>query len=89
MRILFTLSVATSILFLSAASNNVYANQPVKKAEVSKKQAVELAKESQDGKTLKITEQNNVYTVRILKTDGHVIDVHINKKTGEVKKGLN
>ncbi|MGO2011468.1 MAG: PepSY domain-containing protein [Pseudoalteromonas sp.] len=86
MRILFTLSIATSILFLSTALNNVYANQSVQKAEVSKKQAVELAKGSQHGKTLKITEQTNVYTVRILKTDGHVIDVHINKKTGKVKK---
>lgn len=86
MRILFTLSIATSILFLSAAANSAYANQPVKKTEVSKKQAVKLAKENQDGKTLKITEQVKTYTVRILKTDGHVIDVHINKKTGEVKK---
>ncbi len=86
MRILFTLSIATSILFLSTAANFAYANQPVKKTEVSKKQAVKLAKENQDGKTLKITEQVKTYTVRILKTDGHVIDVHINKKTGEVKK---
>lgn len=58
----------------------------LKKTEISKKKAVILAKEETDGKTLKITEQAKFYTVRILKSDGHVVDLHINKKTGEVKK---
>ncbi|GAA60358.1 hypothetical protein P20652_2224 [Pseudoalteromonas sp. BSi20652] len=55
-------------------------------AEVDKKKAVILAKKTIGGKTLKITEKTDFYTVRILKSDGHVVDLHINKKTGEVKK---
>lgn len=58
----------------------------MKKVEISKKQAVVIAKKLEDGKTLKITDQNDIYTVRILKSNGHVVDVHVNKKTGEVKK---
>jgi uncharacterized membrane protein YkoI len=56
------------------------------KVKITKKKAVLLAKKSTDGKTLKITDNKQFYTVRILKTDGHVVDLNINKKTGEVKK---
>ena len=38
------------------------------------------------GLSKKVTEKTEFYTVRILKSDGHVVDLHINKKTGEVKK---
>lgn len=56
------------------------------KVEVSKKKAVILAKQTIDGTTLKISEETLFFTVRILKADGHVVDLKINKKTGEVKK---
>ncbi len=86
MRTIFALNCVAFALLCSVYSNNSFAEPQVKKAEISKKQAVELAKQNEDGKTLKITDQNDIYTVRILKNDGHVVDVHVNKKTGKVKK---
>lgn len=86
MRTVFALNLVAFALLCSVYSNNSVAEPHVKKAAISKKQAVELAKKNEDGKTLKITDQNDIYTVRILKNDGHVVDVHVNKKTGKVKK---
>ncbi|TGV20881.1 hypothetical protein E5N72_12700 [Pseudoalteromonas sp. MEBiC 03607] len=78
------LAFSFSLLFaLSSFHADANKNQA---PEVTKKQAVMIAKKSEDGRTLKITEQDKVFTVRILKTNGHVVDVHVNKKTGEVKK---
>lgn len=76
--------VASFIFAISSMSVNAAPDQSSKP--VSKKQAVQLAKQAERGKTLKITELEQSYTVRILKNDGHVVDIHVNKKTGEVKK---
>ncbi|ASM50261.1 hypothetical protein PESP_a2267 [Pseudoalteromonas espejiana DSM 9414] len=85
MRVLLTLGLIACISVSGAVHASATAHKAVK-TEISKKKAVILAKEETDGKTLKITEQAKFYTVRILKSDGHVVDLHINKKTGEVKK---
>ncbi|CAH9051957.1 hypothetical protein PSECIP111951_01681 [Pseudoalteromonas holothuriae] len=53
---------------------------------VNKKQAIELALAEYKGRTLKITEQNDSFIVRVLQTDGRVIDIIIDKKTGTVTK---
>lgn len=71
--------------FVSAVQASTMNSQKLN-VEVGKKKAVILAKRTIGGKTLKITEENEYYTVRILKSDGHVVDLYINKKTGEVKK---
>ncbi|MGB1291791.1 MAG: PepSY domain-containing protein [Pseudoalteromonas sp.] len=85
-----TVFLAFSIVSLSLLcfvhSNYSYAQEAIKKEAITKKQAVDIAKSLEDGKTLKITDQNDIYTVRILKNNGHVVDIHVNKKTGEVKK---
>ncbi|MBB1385700.1 hypothetical protein H5119_09125 [Pseudoalteromonas sp. SG45-5] len=82
--------VLLSLCFIASASVSNFAQattaEKTSHAEVDKKKAVILAKQTIDGKTLKITEKTDFYTVRILKSDGHVVDLHINKKTGEVKK---
>ncbi|MBQ4800998.1 PepSY domain-containing protein [Pseudoalteromonas sp. MMG006] len=85
MRVLLSLSLIACISFANFAQAATTSTKTAK-AEVSKKKAVILAKQSIDGKTLKITDKTDFYTVRILKSDGHVVDLHINKKTGEVKK---
>ncbi|WP_372761508.1 PepSY domain-containing protein [Pseudoalteromonas sp.] len=82
---LLILSFFTTISFANPLQTNTLVTK-AGKTEISKKKAVTLAKQTTDGKTLKITERINFYTVRILKTDGHVVDLKINKKTGEVKK---
>ncbi|ALQ54954.1 hypothetical protein PI2015_1660 [Pseudoalteromonas issachenkonii] len=85
MRVLLTLNlIAVFCLANVAHANNT--NSTPDKIEISKKKAVILAKQTTDGTTLKISEETQFYTVRILKADGHVVDLKINKKTGEVKK---
>ncbi|MDN3411251.1 MAG: putative membrane protein YkoI [Pseudoalteromonas tetraodonis] len=85
MRVLLTLNlIAIFCLANVAHANNT--NSTPDKIEISKKKAVILAKQTTDGTTLKISEETQFYTVRILKADGHVVDLKINKKTGEVKK---
>jgi len=85
MRVLLTLNlIAVFCLANVAHANNT--NSTPNKIEISKKKAVILAKQTTDGTTLKISEETQFYTVRILKADGHVVDLKINKKTGEVKK---
>lgn len=86
MRTALALSIVILVLFSGVISTNSQAASQVNKTEINKKQAVELAKKIEDGKTLKITILKDIYTVRVLKSDGHVVDVHVNKKTGEVKK---
>ncbi len=78
-----------NVIAFVCLANLVHANNTsytTDKVEISKKKAVILAKQNTDGTTLKITEETLFYTVRILKADGHVVDLKINKKTGEVKK---
>lgn len=53
---------------------------------VSKKQAVELALKEYGGKTLKITDHGSYYVIRILRDNGRVLDVQVDKKTGAVRK---
>lgn len=85
MRVLLTLNlIAVFCLANFAHANNT--NSTPDKIEISKKKAVVLAKQTTEGTTLKISEETQFYTVRILKADGHVVDLKINKKTGEVKK---
>ena len=85
MRVLLTLNlIAVFCLANVTHANNT--NSTPDKIEISKKKAVILAKQTTDGTTLKISEETQFYTVRILKADGHVVDLKINKKTGEVKK---
>ena len=85
MRVLLSFSFIALISF----AHYVHGEEVIsttKTIDVSKKKAVTLAKEIIGGKTLKITEKIDCYTVRILKDDGHVVDLHINKKTGEVNE---
>ncbi len=85
MRVLLTLNlIAVFCLANVAHANNT--NSTPDKVEISKKKAVILAKQTTDGTTLKISAETQFYTVRILKADGHVVDLKINKKTGEEKK---
>ncbi|MFY8273310.1 PepSY domain-containing protein [Pseudoalteromonas sp. SSDWG2] len=53
---------------------------------IDKKQAVAIAKQKEDGKVLKITEQKDTFIVRILKPKGRVIDIIVSKHTGQVEK---
>jgi len=85
MRVLLTLNLI-AVFCLANVAHADNTNSTPDKIEISKKKAVILAKQTTDGTTLKISEEKLFFTVRILKADGHVVDLKINKKTGEVKK---
>ncbi|KKE80844.1 PepSY domain-containing protein [Pseudoalteromonas luteoviolacea] len=53
---------------------------------ISKKEAVQLATTKQPGKTLKISLEGDYFVVRILQSDGRIVDIKVHKITGEVKK---
>ena len=57
--------------------------------DIDKKQAVAIAKEAENGKVLKISEQREKFIVRILKPKGRVVDVSVSKRTGQVEKENN
>ncbi|CAM4145640.1 PepSY domain-containing protein [Pseudoalteromonas byunsanensis] len=74
-----------SLLFICLTCTQVLGQTPKSKP-ISKRQAVELALAECQGRTLKITEQSDDYIVRILRDDGRVVDIRVDKKTGTVKK---
>ncbi|MFC3034642.1 PepSY domain-containing protein [Pseudoalteromonas fenneropenaei] len=80
MKYLLMLAVAAS-LFITSPMALGFTDDAI-----TKKQAVELALKEYKGRTLKISDHNDYYVVRILQDDGRVIDVQVDKKTGEVRK---
>jgi uncharacterized membrane protein YkoI len=80
------LSICLLLLGLFLTSNSAFNAEKSNEQAITKKQAVELALASYAGKTLKITEQNDDFIVRILQSNGRIVDLKVNKMTGEVKK---
>ncbi|MBE0362323.1 hypothetical protein PULV_a2930 [Pseudoalteromonas ulvae UL12] len=56
---------------------------------MGKRQAVQIVKKEYPGKVLKVKDQDKHYKVRVLQTQGRVIDVKVNKADGKVKKDKN
>jgi uncharacterized membrane protein YkoI len=81
MRTIISIALTVIILFLSP-----FVIADTDSNTVSKKQAVELALKEYSGRTLKITDQGTYYVVRILRDNGRVLDVQVDKKTGAVRK---
>ncbi|TMP42999.1 hypothetical protein CWB96_12180 [Pseudoalteromonas citrea] len=80
------LSVCLFLLGLFLTSNSALSAEKPTEQTITKKQAVELALASYAGRTLKITEQGDNFIVRILQSNGRIVDLKVNKMTGEVKK---
>jgi len=74
----FVVSLSLSLMSATVIANN--------KANIDKKQAITLALAEYAGKTLKVSEENTYFVVRILQKDGRIVDLKIDKKTGKVKK---
>ena len=89
-----TVSMSTSAQgsFFSA-SNTIKSNQQAKqKAKPqlsvrSSKQAAQMAKSRFGGKVLKVQKQKSGYRVKLIKTDGHIVSVYIDAKTGRISGG--
>lgn len=70
-------------LSLSLVSATISASN---KTNIDKKQAITLALAKYAGKTLKVSEENTYFVVRILQKDGRIVDLKVDKNTGKVKK---
>ena len=53
----------------------------------SSQQAAQMAKSRFGGKVLKVQKNNSGYRVKLIKTDGHIISVHVDAKTGRISGG--
>ncbi|MBL4942319.1 MAG: PepSY domain-containing protein [Colwellia sp.] len=53
----------------------------------SGKQAAQMAKGRFGGKVLKVQKQKSGYRVKLIKTNGHIVSVHVDAKTGRVSGG--
>ena len=70
-------------LSLSLVAATVIASN---KTNIDKNQAITLALAEYAGKTLKVSEENTYFVVRILQKDGRIVDLKVDKQTGKVKK---
>lgn len=69
-----------------SSTNNI--NQPTKQLRVSSsQQAAQMAKGRFGGKVLKVQKQKSGYRVKLIKTDGHIISVYVDAKTGRISGG--
>ncbi|ASD66780.1 MULTISPECIES: PepSY domain-containing protein [Pseudoalteromonas] len=84
MRLQLTLLALILAFASSVADANSRNDKNVKT--ITKKEAVSLALDKYAGRTLKISEENQFFVVRILQPDGRIVDLKVNKKTGEVNK---
>ena len=71
------------------STNTVKANQPSKQQlrVNSSKQGAQMAKGRFGGKVLKVQKQKSGYRVKLIKTDGHIISVYVDAKTGRISGG--
>jgi uncharacterized membrane protein YkoI len=53
----------------------------------SNKQAAKIAKGRFGGKVLKVEKKSSGYRVKLIKTNGHIISVYVDAKTGKVNGG--
>lgn len=70
-------------------ANTVKANQQSKKQLRVKnsQQAAQMAKSRFGGKVLKVQKQKSGYRVKLIKTDGHIISLYVDAKTGRMSGG--
>ncbi|MBS3796471.1 MULTISPECIES: PepSY domain-containing protein [unclassified Pseudoalteromonas] len=80
--------IAAILITFTLSISAAYA-APAPAKVIDKKQAVTIAKEAENGKVLKISEQKDKFVVRILKPKGRVIDIIVSKRTGQVEKENN
>lgn len=76
-----------------SAANTIKSNQQAKqKAKPqlsvrSSKQAAQMAKGRYGGKVLKVQKKKSGYRVKLIKTDGHIVSVYVDAKTGRISGG--
>jgi len=89
---LFAVTLSMSVIaqgsFVSATST-IKTNQQAKQQlrVKSSKQAAQMAKGRFGGKVLKVQKKKSGYRVKLIKTDGHIVSVYVDAKTGRISGG--
>jgi uncharacterized membrane protein YkoI len=91
---IFLFAVTFSLSFnahgnLALNSNTVKTNQQSKKQlrVKSSQQAAQMSKSRFGGKVLKVQKQKSGYRVKLIKTDGHIVSLYVDAKTGRISGG--
>jgi uncharacterized membrane protein YkoI len=85
-----TLSMSVSAQgSLVSAITTIKTNQQAKQQlrVKSNQQAAQMAKSRFGGKVLKVQKKKSGYRVKLIKTDGHIVSVYVDAKTGRISGG--
>ncbi len=74
---------------ISASITAVKANPKAKPQFIvnSHKKAANIAKARLGGKVLKVSTKKSAYRVKLIKADGHIVTVSVDRKTGKITGG--
>jgi uncharacterized membrane protein YkoI len=74
--------------FVSGASSSEHKKKSNAEFRIkSSKQAAKVAQSRYGGKVLKVQNKKSGYRVKLIKTNGHIVSVYVDAKTGKIKKG--
>lgn len=82
----FSIDAIAQGIYVSSTSSNENNKQSTQRLKVnSSKQAAKIVKSRFGGKVLKVKKSKSGYRVKLIKTDGHIISVSVDAKTGKIK----
>lgn len=94
---LFTITVSVSTFSISAMAQGSFAlgtltikNNQKAKPQLrvnSSKQAAQMAQGRFGGKVLKVQKRNEGYRVKLIKSDGNIVSVYVDAKSGQISGG--
>jgi uncharacterized membrane protein YkoI len=74
--------------FVSGASSSEHKKKSNAEFRIkSSKQAAKVAQRRYGGKVLKVQNKKSGYRVKLIKTNGQIISVYVDAKTGQIKGG--
>jgi len=82
----FSIDVVAQGSFVSASNAIKTQNKANPQLKVkNSKQAARIVKARYGGKVLKVKKSKSGYRVKLIKTDGHIISVYVDAKTGKIQ----
>lgn len=82
-----TLSIDAMAQGTGVSASNMQKNNQQQLKVKSSKDAAKLAKSRFGGKVLKVENKKSGYRVKLIKTDGHIISIYVDAKTGKINGG--
>ena len=81
-----SLRVAVVCLVLALSNSSPALALQGSGGDISKSEAAERARASENGRVLKVEQTSKNYRVKVLKKSGRVVSVDVDKRSGKVKK---